>query len=207
MGIKFKKANFGKTAGELQITGIVGVSRGVGTTHLSLLLANYLQGVCARKTAVLEWNSHGDFRRFGKMCTGQSGEQDCFQIQKVDYYPQSEGSRLMKCEEEGYQEIVVDFGTIRDEAFVEFMRCNTIWIVVSFSEWQMEAFWEFAGSKQFKEDKGWQFFSVFGSEECRNEWNKRKKPEVLQIPFSADAFTVTRPLMEWMETALKQRQQ
>lgn len=177
----------------------------MGTTHLALLLANYLQGVWRKKTAVLEWNSHGDFSRLGRVCTGQQGDKECFRIQKVDYYPQAESSRLMKCVEAGYQEVVIDFGAIREEVFVEFMRCGFIWIVVSFSEWQMEAFGEFTGSKVSKGSRDWQFFSAFGSEESRKEWNKRRKPEVLSIPFSADAFTVTRTLMRWMETALEQK--
>ena len=110
----------------------------------------------------------------------------------------------MRCMETGYQEVVIDFGTIREEIFVEFMRCNTVWAVVSFSEWQIDAFWEFAEAKESKRNRSWQFFSAFGSEESRKEWNKRRKPEVLQIPFSADAFTITRPLMGWMEKALEQ---
>ena len=203
MGIRFSKFSNRKD-NKTEVIGIVGVGRGVGTTHLGLLLANYLQGVWGRKTAVLEWNNHGDFSRIRKQCTGQMEVKECFRIQKVDYYSQAESSQLMRCMETGYQEVVIDFGTIREEIFVEFMRCNTVWAVVSFSEWQIDAFWEFAEAKESKRNRSWQFFSAFGSEESRKEWNKRRKPEVLQIPFSADAFTITRPLMGWMEKALEQ---
>ena len=196
MGIRFSKFSNRKD-NKTEVIGIVGVGRGVGTTHLGLLLANYLQGGWGRKTAVLEWNNHGDFSRFRKQCTGQMEVKECFRIQKVDYYSQAESSQLMRCMETGYQEVVIDFGTIREEIFVEFMRCNTVWAVVSFSEWQIDAFWEFAEAKESKRNRSWQFFSAFGSEESRKEWNKRRKPEVLQIPFSADAFTITRPLMGW----------
>ena len=45
--------------------GIIGAGRSVGVTHLAIWLANYLTGVKGQRTAVLEWNTHGDFRRLG----------------------------------------------------------------------------------------------------------------------------------------------
>ena len=44
MGIRFSKFSNRKD-NKTEVIGIVGVGRGVGTTHLGLLLANYLQGV------------------------------------------------------------------------------------------------------------------------------------------------------------------
>lgn len=187
---------------EPRITGIAGAGRGVGVTHLALLTANYLQGVLGRKTAVLEWNDHGDFNRLGKMCTGQLRDADCYRIQHVDYYPMAEGGRLMECLAAGYEEILIDFGSVGKQVSIELTRCGAVWFIMSFSEWQMDAFWDIAGSKEYAKKESWQFLAAFGSEESRKQWNKRHKPEVLRIPFSADAFTITRDLMEWMETAL-----
>ena len=114
MGIRFSKFSNRKD-NKTEVIGIVGVGRGVGTTHLGLLLANYLQGVWGRKTAVLEWNNHGDFSRFRKQCTGQMEVKECFRIQKVDYYSQAESSQLMRCMETGYQEVVIDFGNLQKQ--------------------------------------------------------------------------------------------
>ena len=187
---------------EPRISGIAGAGRGVGVTHLALLAANYMQGVQGKRTAVLEWNAHRDFDRLGKMCTGQLKEADCYRIQQVDYYPRAEGGRLMECLAAGYQEILIDFGSLEKQVSIELTRCSDVWFIVSFSEWQMDAFRDFAKSKERAGTKSWRFLAAFGSEEARREWNKRQKPEVLRIPFSADAFTITRDLMEWMETTL-----
>ncbi len=187
-----------------RITGIAGAGRGVGVTHLILLAANYLQSVERKRTAVLEWNSHGDFSRLGKMCTGQLQDACCYQIQKVDYYPRADSSRLMECLAAEYEEILIDFGSMKKQVCIELTRCSAVWIVMSFSEWQMNAFWEIAESEGDAEKESWKFLTAFGSEESRKEWNKRRKPEVWRIPFSADAFTVTRELIGWMETTLMQ---
>lgn len=176
----------------------------MGVTHLALLTANYLQGVRGKRTAVLEWNGHGDFSRLGKTCTGQLLDASCYRIQNVDYYPRAEGSRLMECLTAGYQEILIDFGFVEQQTRIELTRCSIVWIVMSFSEWQMDAFWDMVKAERAAESKSWQFLTAFGSEESRIRWNKRRRPEVLRIPFSADAFTVTRELMEWMDAVLMQ---
>ena len=175
----------------------------MGVTHLALLAANYLRGAEGKKTAVLEWNNHGDFGRLGRMCTGQLRDISCYRIQDVDYYPQADGSRLVECLKAGYQEILIDFGSIEEQVYIELTRCGVVWIVMSFSEWQMEAFGELAGWEESRIKENWQFFTVFGSEESRIEWNKRRKPKILRVPLSVDAFTVTRELMEWGETAIR----
>ncbi len=202
--MRFAKSRRGNKETGVRITGIAGAGKGTGVTHASLMLANYLQGVCGRRTAVLEWNDHGDFRRLGKLCTGRAGEQVCYGIQQVDYYPGADAGRLMECRKAEYEQIVIDFGVIKEMTCVELMRCTTVWILMSFSEWQMEAFWELVGSKESSVTESWQFFTVFGSEESRTEWNKRRKPKITRIPLSVDAFTVTRELMEWMETVAGQ---
>ncbi len=201
---KFSSKGFARRGAKPRITGIAGVGRGVGATHLTLLAANYLQSVERKRTAVLEWNSHGDFSRLGKMCTGQLQDACCYRILNVDYYPRADSGRLMECLAGEYEEILIDFGSMKKQVCVELTRCSAVWIVMSFSEWQMDAFWKIAESEGDAERGSWKFLTAFGSEESRKEWNKRRKPEVWRIPFSADAFTVTRELIGWMETTLMQ---
>ena len=198
--MRFARGRRGNAETGIKITGIAGAGGGTGVTHLSLMLANYLQGVCRKRTAVLECNDHGDFSRFGEACTGQTGPRTCYGIQQVDYYPGAAAGRLMECQKAEYEHVVIDFGIVKEMTCVELMRCSTVWILMSFSEWQMEAFWELMRSEGFSLKESWQFFTVFGSEESRTEWNKRRKPKITRVPLSADAFSVTRELMDWMET-------
>ena len=100
---------------EKETIGIIGAGAGAGTTHLTLLLANYLSGVKNRKTAVLEWNSHGDFDRFGVCCLGLGETKDQYQILGVSYFPRADNETLVQCMCGDFQAVLLDCG--REEAF------------------------------------------------------------------------------------------
>ncbi len=199
MGFIYKKKN---TVEKPRIIGVAGTGRAVGTTHLCVLAANYLCGACGRTTAVLEWNSHGDFARFGNACTGLSEAEKCFRIQEVDFYPESAGDVLAECLHKGYEEILIDFGSLMEQDSQELLRCHRVLLMVSFSEWQMEAPGKTRLWEECAERNGWLCLAAFGSEESRIRWNKRRRPAVKRIPLSADAFTVTQQVMEFMKTIL-----
>ena len=200
MGL-FRKKDRAKAEGT-RVIGVTGAGRGMGTTHFSVLAANYLCSGCGRKTAVLEWNRHGDFARFGSVCTGFTAAESRYRIQDVDFYPDSAGKVLAECLHMGYEEILIDFGELNEKVCEELSRCRKIFLLVSFTEWQPGAFWKPASWEERAAQNGWSCLAAFGSEESRLKWNKRPRPTVRRIPFSEDAFTVTGPVMEFMRTIL-----
>lgn len=165
--------------------GILGAGRSVGVTHLSVWLANYLTGVRRRRTAVLEWNTHGDFKRLGDK-----------RILEVDYYGNAGASVLAQCLNGKYQCIITDFGEMTEQAMEECTRCDRKIIAGSASPWQMHAFME-ALERGKNLDKSWRFAAAFGSETAREQMERRWKTPILRIPASADAFTVTRGDMDF----------
>ena len=40
-----------------------------------------------------------------------------------------------------YQEILIDFGEVRDEVFPEWLRCSEKILIADLSEWKLESFW------------------------------------------------------------------
>ena len=48
--------------------------------------------------------------------------------------------RLMECLAAGYEEILIDFGSVGKQVSIELTRCSAVWFIMSFSEWQMDAF-------------------------------------------------------------------
>ncbi|MCI9361125.1 MAG: hypothetical protein HFG65_09220 [Hungatella sp.] len=193
---KKRKGNLGEPS---QIIGVIGAGPGMGTTHFSILMANYLCSGCGEKTAVLEWNHHGDFIRFGSVCTGKEAQEHVYQIQEVDFYPKADGFCLAKCLRNRYQKIVIDFGTIQELKSAELLRCHKVFLIISFSEWQEGAFGDHNVWQESAAREGWQCLAAFGSEESRIQWNKRHRQAVVRIPFSVDAFTVTREQADWMK--------
>lgn len=200
MGLFQKKTEV--NSAKTRILGAAGAGNGTGTTHFSVLAANYLCGGCGRKTAVLEWNSHGDFARFGSLCTGRPASESRYRIQDVDFYPNAAGNTLADCIHMGYEEILIDFGKLEKKVSEELLRCHKVFLTVSFTEWQDGAFWKPVPWEEWAVKNGWSCIAAFGSEESRLRWNKRRRPTVRRIPFSVDAFTVTEPVMEFMRTIL-----
>lgn len=172
--------------------GIIGAGRSVGVTHLAIWLANYLTGVKGQRTAVLEWNTHGDFRRLGDR-----------RILEVDYYGEADAPVLAQCLNGKYQCIITDFGEITEAGIVECTRCDRKIVTGSASPWQMDAFME-ALERGKHLDKSWQYAAAFGSGKTRNMMERRWHTPILEIPPSADAFTVTRADMDFFGKLLGQ---
>ena len=130
----------GKTENDSWRTmGIIGSCRSVGVTHLAVWTANYLTGVRRERTAVLEWNTHGDFDRMGQFCKGD-GKKGLYRILEVDYYAQAGMEELADCLNKDYQYIIVDYGEITGHKLLDCARCDLKVIVGSLSEWQAKMF-------------------------------------------------------------------
>lgn len=170
----------------------------MGVTHLTILLANYFSSICGEHTAALEWNGHGDFDRLGKACTGET-EAECYEIQDVSFYPRGDEEVLGKCLRENYEKIVVDFGALGEQEKAELLRCQKVYLVISFSEWQEGAFGNQKNWEQEAVTYGWHCLAAFGSEESRRKWNRVRRPAVDRIPLSADAFSIFPEQLQWLE--------
>jgi len=173
-----------------EIIGIGGIGKSVGSTHFSVMLVNYLAGYQRRNTALLEWNSNGDFASMEYICKGRQKKEKPYRILEVDYYKNAGAKELMDVLKIGYQNIVIDFGDIGDVPCPDFLRCDRQFLIGSFSEWREGCFREFV-RKHGTGKKSWDYLSVFGSEETRREFKRRPGVMVSKIPFSADAFVVT----------------
>ena len=66
--------------------GIAGSNTGVGCTHFSIMLTNYLAGYLRRKAILLEFNESGDLEKLEYVCTGQMGQKNPYRVLDADYY-------------------------------------------------------------------------------------------------------------------------
>ncbi len=187
-----KKARQAAVAGKARLIGIAGIGRSVGCTHFAVMLLNYLAGFQRKKAALLEFNGSGDLERLEKVCTGRIREENPCRILEADYFKRAGRKELEYALEKGYEEILIDFGNAEEGDWAGFLRCDRQFLIGSFSEWQQERFREFELKKRPAEKKSWQSLAVFGSEETRKEFLRRYRIFTVRIPFSADAFAVTK---------------
>ena len=78
-------------------------------THLCVLMANYLTGAGQRRTAVIEWNDHGDFWRMEKVCARRENvagkkEENVFKALGVTYFGRGDADTLAGCMNGPYTE-------------------------------------------------------------------------------------------------------
>lgn len=191
MGKKKRQQMAADVEKEVRIIGIAAVGHCVGCTHFSIMLLNYLAGFQRRKAALVEWNHTGDFERLEKACTGMVRKDKPYRVLDADYYKDAGPKDLACALNGGYEDILMDFGILKEENMAEFLRCQKQFIVASFSEWQQERFREFAMEKKHAGNKSWKYLAAFGSEETRKDFKRRLGIASERIPFSADAFSVT----------------
>lgn len=190
----------------------MGCGRGVGTSHLAVALANYLTGVKRKRTAVLEWNSHGDFqilerfaekngRRHEKKTNRSQDRKECFRIMEVDYYKMADPVVLSECMSRDYQYIILDYGEAAEKSLYECARCDRKILVGSLSEWKVEAFLEILEQTK-KRDKSWKIAVISGGEDTRKEIESMFRCQLQRIPASVDAFRITQEEITCFETLL-----
>ena len=150
----------------------------------------------------MEWNSTGDLERLEKVCTGMVRESSAYRVLEADYIKHAGPRELAMALGAGYDDILIDFGVLEEGDTAEFLRCEKQFVVASFSEWQQENLREFAMERERTEKESWQYLAVFGSDETRKEFWRRFGILSRRIPFSADAFSVTKECGEFFQRIL-----
>ena len=166
------------------------------------MLTNYLAGYLRRKAILLEFNESGDLEKLEYVCTGQLGQKNPYRVLDADYYKYAGPEAVKEVLQRGYDDILIDFGSVKDGANELYWRCDKKFLVGSFTEWQQESFREFEMEQRAKQKKSWQSLAVFGSEETRREFSRRFRINAERIPFSADAFLVTKECGEFFQRIL-----
>ena len=177
---------------KIRLIGIAGTGSGVGCTHFSIMLINYLTGFLRRRAVLLEFNRSGDLEKLEYICTGRVGQKHLYRVLDADYYKAAGPDALEEVLQKDYDDVLIDFGSVKDGDQTLYWRCEKKFLVGSFSEWQQESFREFEMEKRAEQKKCWQSLAVFGSEETRREFSRRYRINTERIPFSADAFAVTK---------------
>ena len=189
---------------DCRVIGVTGAGRGTGATHLSILCANYLASCMQRKVSVIQWNSHGDFQKVEHMLAGNSRQDSAlvkYPLFEADYYKTGDPRLLAQCMEDAYDDIIIDFGEMRDAIRGEWLRCSIQVITASLSEWKLEAFLELLSEEEGRR-AGWIYTAAFGSEDTRKEIEKQFRISLNRIPLSVDAFSVDRGIMDWFKGIL-----
>lgn len=114
----------------------MGVGRGVGTTHFSLLLANCLANGLKVRAAVVEYNGHNAYFRILKESGGVQEHFGRFTYAGIDFYRTVGETELSEVLAAGYDVVIMDMQYGQKNVLREFLRSNIRIIVAGLNLWQ-----------------------------------------------------------------------
>lgn len=138
-----------KKSGSKKIA-LVGVKRGSGTTHIGMLLADYLRQQQGARTAYLECNKTGTFSKLQECFYGYKREY--FRIYGVDYYwcnPEQQVEELF-CQK--YDYFILDFGIEIKNNEEKIKSCEERLFIGNLERWEQKDYIFFC--RQYEEYNG-----------------------------------------------------
>lgn len=129
------KTEVKKTVNKVML-GIVGTQRRIGSTHNSMILANWLRKN-GYMVALAELNQHPAFDTIASNMELRIAEDGAYTHNGVDYYPNVDESKLATILGKSYNFIIIDFGCFAQCDRVSFNKCDVRIVVAGAKAWEM----------------------------------------------------------------------
>lgn len=175
-----------------RVIGVVGVAPGMGVTHFTITLANYIVGKWNKKTAVILYDDKNTFEGlYSKLfLEGKSRFEDSsFCLMGVVYFLLQERSQLISILDRGYDYYLIDFGSNFEAVLQELLRCDKKIIIGSLSEWRKHEYEEFLEQVKEMEVAGnWDYLAKFGLKEDKKEFKRKEKVLIRTYPYIENPF-------------------
>ncbi|ANS75355.1 hypothetical protein AWM70_12660 [Paenibacillus yonginensis] len=140
------------------VVAVAGVESKVGSTHFSILIANYLTRKGYR-VALKEANASQDFNRIEQAYEGMKGfnsPNTSFTINKVDYFKSNDREGMSKLVGSGYNYLVLDIGCLEESDWKdEFYRAGVQFVVGAGSEWRQPKIVQFREKHKNLDQSNW----------------------------------------------------
>lgn len=152
--VKEKLMYVHKTIGTIIIS-IVGVEPGVGVTHLSILMGNFLSKR-GYNVAIVELNSNNDFTRIEASYEGEELQTRSFKLRDITYYKSDSHFEISELMEKKYDYILLDLGCFDVSDYTdEFFRSHLQVIVGHGSDWKQHKLIEFSENNNDRDQSNW----------------------------------------------------
>lgn len=179
--------------------GVMGTSRGCGTTHLVCTLATYFNKH-RHQTAIVERQTSQTFTKIEEAFEGQNnlGSDPVFVMKKMTFFKQYK-KPLAQIRNEGYSVVIVDYGSEKSIINHEILDMD-IKIVVGYgNEWKLHEFQPYMDSEL---NKALIFALNLGSHEEAKWFKSEYSIKAFIIPFNKEPFLWTKVLDHKVEQLL-----
>ncbi|SDM14689.1 hypothetical protein SAMN05428961_11056 [Paenibacillus sp. OK060] len=173
------------------VISVVGVEKGVGTTHSSILIANYLASH-GYTVKLLELSGNNEFVFIEKAYEGKNVNtrlSDEFEIEGVTYVKSTDDFEMADHLNSEHTHIVLDMGTYdTSEHIPEFHRASTQIVVASGSEWKQHYIKRFLSSNLVDLERCIFMIPLVSKQSIVDIKKDHDGIRALDIPFHSDPF-------------------
>jgi len=176
----------------------MGAGRGVGTTHLTIMIGNYLTNGLGQKVALLELNRNNTYSKIRHMKCSKV-RKACFEVKGMDFYEIISYEDIPKIMANNYNYLILDVSSNYILGKNEFLRSHKKIVVGSLSKWKAQEYFNcFDNLQLLSEISACEFLSLSNDCEVFKIVKEKYRVQVNQIPFEQNPFYIGSNHMEWI---------
>lgn len=206
-GNKRKKERFVGTA----VIAVIGVKPGVGCTHTSVMIANYLANE-NYPVLLIEANDSHDFVEIEAAYEGVENptilKNPTFTIDGVRYVKNVTDLKLYQYHPGNYAFIILDMGAYQNSyCYEEFLRANISIVIGSGSEWKQKDVITFFEEQIHLDQSRWKLCVPLATKQTIEDIRKKlPKRKIHALPFQPDPYRRDKVVNSTLEDMLKLHQ-
>lgn len=194
---------FERNARRTEIIAVGGVASGIGSTHLSVLIAAYLSRFFRTKVAILEYGSKPCFHQLDTLRNGQQQafSRLRFEINNLTFLKAAHYSEYAT---EDFDYVVVDMGELEHTEDVSYFFKSSLPVLVASSrDWRVHELFNFCSkNSSFKQDRMCVAFPMGEEESLDFIRSVIKKRPLYSVPQHSDPFAKQSDTDESLESIL-----
>lgn len=184
--------------------GICGAGFGVGSTHISIMMA----GALAKhyRVALVSVDQSRDFEEILMTLDGCSHvEGNTFKYQQVTYAWDEPYESFWYKNRNNYDFILWDFGELTKKSHLgDYLKCDKQFVVCHLMDWKIRNLIEFYETyEQYDEDHLWRYIIPFCDEKDMDTFRSFIDNPVFPAGFYKNPFKVNKELVKWVKRLLK----
>ena len=176
----------------------MGVGRGVGTTHLTIMIGNYLANGLGKKVALLELNKNNAYSEIKHMKCSKISK-SCFEVKGMDFYENISYEDIPKIMANNYNYLILDVSSNYILGRNEFLRSHKKIVVGSLSKWKAQEYLScFENLQLISEISACRFLSLSKDCEVVKMVKDKYRVQIDQIPLEENPFYIGSNHIEWI---------
>lgn len=182
------------------VIGVIGTHKGVGVTHMAILLANYFNKWLGKQTAFIEYGARNEINYLQEEYENSMDRQ--FKLHGVTYYKNVHEKDMGNIMGGNYQCIILDLGTDLNKGRNEFLRSDKKIIIGSISPWKKYELEKFLNGVPEEHEGAFTYILPYAKDKEIKNLIKEYKEPFYSFPFEPDPFAISPKTLEILQKIL-----